>query len=1669
MVSTTPSDPIDLHTLTRSIRCVIEAHEMLRITVHPITRADGRIELVQQVHPVSYFQGNLYTVADFSNESENRQIEMLKDELRDLALTDLRLDEQVFAFKLVVLQTNLALLAVNVHCIVHDSASMFVIIRDLLRYAGGCGEVQVLSLKDQMACSVNVATPDVVREEIDEWKAVLQGVNKVLRLTDPDMPNSPSDCQYTLAPFTHEAQNSLQSISRILGVSKTVLLMAVLTCALGTLAGQDDCLLGLISPNRTDEERNYIGCYANALPLRVDFSSGMTFKQLVGVVSKNWDMVVNSSVCLTDLVNTIPCLKRKPDQDHSLFRIFLSENSFNMTIPTLVGIQDAIVDVKFNQNFHINCQTDLVVNIRPKGLQVQNSSLHYQFLKHCLNPNIISIFHTEVSSFLLQAETNLNGAVSFDSFPKLKILSEWRNRIIPNLPQLNLPLNMSPKTEDPYVVLETVVNTFELKFQPSLLMAAFAYVMCRYCDQDRIGVLLVRNRKVVGLCFDRLTGLIERVIESFTIVVEQNSEFELAISEFNAVMKSLEKYRDCKYLVWCEDDTDPTCLQLSTGMHVNFTPFGNSLLLKLSSRTEWFDNITLPTIVKSFEYFYKNVGRYRFEDVPIEHMSYWQKNVTYDARPQLGYISHNKCYITQLESKTQRYQNYVALSHLDNHMTYTMMFQQMLILGAMVHKNSIKYGGNHIGIYLTRSPLLYVAMLAILRAGLAYVPIALDLSRQLILSTLKHSRVNIVLTESALLPNLNGYTGKVICVDALLLFEEPFNRPIVPETNSQTLSCILFTSGTTGTPKGVMMSNRNLLQAIDNAFVLSTPAESAITLAATDLIFDAHIIDSLTPLLRGCRLVISEGVANMLPGVTHAFATPSSILSVDIPDSICSLVIGGEEFTRGCYEKIKHVRKVVKIYGPTECSVFVSCLDVSNLYDPDDPCNIGEIVPGCSYQILNSFGKSVPPGFPGILYISGYNVTKGYCNNMDLTKQSFHYIGDGYIYCTGDHVRLLHDKGMLRFIGRMDYRVKFKGYSFDMLEVETAIRSFPSVSNACLFIHDRDKPSAELIACVSPDDVSIGDLRCHLQSFVPSFMIPKVFVPLKEFPLNKVGKIDRARLKTIVDSIMDSEETSRETKRLAKELVIIFAQVLEVESESFSIEDNFLAKGGNSLLAVTLAIVINQTLCTDVIHASHLLKHLTPLGLANHIAEKNCDIVIAEEPKRKSISDKAISEFLINPGDDFDKISFANICSELMSTTQSCVVIPKEANVKGTIRESGRVSFSFIQDCQYKKENVLELAIQIPDTQGPMLPVQHYYKKVLPIQALQLVAHPESLVDFGFLDSVPPISFSNRFHEALESGNYEVASASLAEVTTVSMPPEIIEAYATVYNCPEEMFLKHIKARSFLSFKPSRPVVTLRSPITTEDSLFFIHGDVTGRTRSYLLLAKGYKLRSVALQHTINTPTDSFANMAIYYAEAILSVQPQGPYSLLGLGYGACLTYEVAHLLVAEGQRVKLLVMINDSPVHEYRPALFDLYGRPIPGTALDPMVFFTRLLNLPFPHSKLSLSPDRSDLQNIVDTLAEMFEWMDFTAEDLTTLYMTFYSKIKCLWEHTASVTADGIDACVLIRDESHPFFKSEDFGLSQLLNPAILEVATCDRSIGHLMQQATVDFVLETISKYL
>ncbi len=504
-----------------------------------------------------------------------------------------------------------------------------------------------------------------------------------------------------------------------------------------------------------------------------------------------------------------------------------------------------------------------------------------------------------------------------------------------------------------------------------------------------------------------------------------------------------------------------------------------------------------------------------------------------------------------------------------------------------------------VGVFLERSPAFVVAALGVVGAGGAYVPLDPAYPPERLRFMVGDCAAPVIVSSAELAPRLPSWPGRLVLIEDV---EAPaaVSRPAA-RGRAGRLAYVMYTSGSTGVPKGVCVEHRGIVRLVCGAdYAELGPDEALIMLAPTA--FDASTFEIWGALLNGGRVVVPPpgplsveevGAIVRRHGVTTIFLT--SVLFDQIVDAGPDALAGVRQvLAGGDVLSSDHVRRALQglpgcavsnVYGPTENTTFTTHHRMRSPADVDPVLPIGRPIANSRVYVLDEHLGLVAPGVAGELYVAGDGLARGYLGRPELTGERF--LPDpfgapgGRMYRTGDRVRHRRD-GALEFLGRVDDQLKIRGHRVEPGEVAHLLRRHPGVADAVVVAREDTPGDRRLIAYVVPDRAGRGDLRAALlrlaREQLPEYMVPGDVVVVDELPLSANGKLDRARLPAPGPRRTGGAPAE---STLEREVGDVFSDVLG--GEEVGIHDDFFADlGGHSLLATQVVSRLRAAFAVDL-------------------------------------------------------------------------------------------------------------------------------------------------------------------------------------------------------------------------------------------------------------------------------------------------------------------------------------------------------------------------------------------------------------------------------------------------------------------------------------------------------
>jgi surfactin family lipopeptide synthetase A len=632
----------------------------------------------------------------------------------------------------------------------------------------------------------------------------------------------------------------------------------------------------------------------------------------------------------------------------------------------------------------------------------------------------------------------------------------------------------------------------------------------------------------------------------------------------------------------------------------------------------------------------KKIITYRLlDDKCYDHfVNVWQHVRTYPD---------NKTIHARFEEQVEKTPHNIAITYQSRFLTYRQLNEQSNQLAHYIQRSYRVKTDRMIALSLERSEYWIIAILAVLKAGCAYVPIDPFYPEDRIHYILEDTKAAVIITQARYLNYLEKKHENVLAIDTLLLnktLSQELTCNPVSDASGDNLAYVIYTSGTTGKPKGVLQPHHNverLFLATDNWYHFN---EQDTWLLFHAYVFDFTVWEIWGALFYGGKLVIPTIEQIRDPAlyyelcyrekVTVLNQTPQAFYGfIDVAvdrkgaqylSSLRYIIFGGDKL------EYKHLKPWIEIYGDanpilinmygiTETTVHVTYKVIKKDSLGNSSC-IGQPIPDQYLYVLDNFLLPVPIGVIGELFVGGAGLARGYLNQSQLTQERF--IKDPFIeymteadaarnkaknssakciYKTNDRVRWLAN-GDLEYIGRNDGQVKIRGYRIELREIEQTLLHHPCIKQTIVVEknqNDDDNCSYLVAYYIAKKTLNDTEIRNYLLTQLPEHMCPNVFIGLKQFPLNRNGKVD---IKALPEALVKKQGEYKAPHNSSESIICdAFSRVLDVKRVGLT--DDFFALGGNSLSAIRLVSLLQHSFLINVAAVFHLR---TPQNMANELS-----------------------------------------------------------------------------------------------------------------------------------------------------------------------------------------------------------------------------------------------------------------------------------------------------------------------------------------------------------------------------------------------------------------------------------------------------------------------------------
>lgn len=702
-----------------------------------------------------------------------------------------------------------------------------------------------------------------------------------------------------------------------------------------------------------------------------------------------------------------------------------------------------------------------------------------------------------------------------------------------------------------------------------ITLSAFTLLLSAYTNQKDIVLgTPIANRHIQGT--ENMIGFFVNTLVIRSVISSEDTFSEL-INKNNAQMVEAQKHQDLPFeqivdvlqdekdlsrnpifqiMFGFQDiDEDIECNDLFTSvnenLHLNSTKFDISVMHKknivnFTFATKLFKEKTIEELAKTYELVLKQIVKN--PEIAISDIIYSSELEHKDEEEYPNITVHQL-----FEKQAELYPDNKALVFGENSLTYKELNQ---ISNKFAHTLIDNYGvvpGMHIPILMKRSEKFVIAILGILKAGANYVPMNLEYPK---------ARIDYI-TEKV--------NASFIVTDDFQISSMDVTNPNVP-VSENSLAYIIFTSGTTGVPKGVMIEHHGVVNTIYNQIQLFNITSETKAVHFANFVFDVSVSELFYTLLAGATTYLLDDQSRMDYQLLKETIEKNNISLATIPPAVLNsedllpvdiLIVAGEPTPNNIYRAYENSgTTMVNAYGPTETTIYATI----KVYEHEmNSNNIGKPLKNVTAYVLNNSLHKVPTNAIGELFIGGAGLARGYIGDEEKTKSSFIYHPKfGRLYKTGDLVKLLLS-GDLIYIGRNDFQVKVRGFRIELGEIETKLMEQDSIVQCLALVKGNN-----IVAYYK------GELKNTLEGLLPTYMLPASYVQIDEFPLTLNGKID---LRKLPEPVIEHREFIEPENDREKEIAKAFMELLEIDK--VSVLDDFYKLGGNSILALKLSNKIN--------------------------------------------------------------------------------------------------------------------------------------------------------------------------------------------------------------------------------------------------------------------------------------------------------------------------------------------------------------------------------------------------------------------------------------------------------------------------------------------------------------
>jgi amino acid adenylation domain-containing protein len=714
-----------------------------------------------------------------------------------------------------------------------------------------------------------------------------------------------------------------------------------------------------------------------------------------------------------------------------------------------------------------------------------------------------------------------------------------------------------------YTIL-TAIYSFLLK---KLITDFDGYVVSNCKDQDN-SVLLSLPVDLNISFKEYLQNVKDEVLESLKHGSDSVEDLDLSIFSSFSINVNSEKDFDCKGLLFD--------IKISEN---------NDIDIQVAYLNGFVKKEIIAYLVQHFTYFLVNLKKYiEFDLSAYSLLTEEQKSeLIVDFNDTNIAYPLDKTIVDLFEEQVTKTPDNIAVIFNETKLTYSELNEKANQLAHYIEANYTINSGSIIGVFLAKSDFGIISLLAILKLGVAYMPIDTHYPQERIDYLIKDSGLKILICDDEVAID-NCVTIALQSINLDKKSKENINKNIL----SKDLAYIIYTSGSTGNPKGVLIEHRgNVNMSLDQIRSFEIVENDKVVWFAS-VAFDASISEIMMSLYSGATLCIptEETIKDKIEFVKFLKKTKASVVTFppsylgllsenDISGLRCIITAGESANSTKAIEVIKSGIDYYNAYGPTECAVCVSIYKVTSKDFEKVSLPIGKPIANTKIYILDDALQLVPIGVTGKLYVSGTGLARGYLGKVELTDEKFivnPFIEGERMYDTGDLGCWLPE-GNVEFLGRKDQQVKLRGYRIELGEIENTILQYSEdIKQVAVEVRENNQEKVLVAYFVSAAYINKSGFRSFLQEKLPEYMVPSFYILLEKLPLTPNGKVDRKALPDVTGDDSIRTEYVAPVNKTEESLVLIWQEVLGIDK--IGVTDNFFELGGHSLI---VSQIINRT------------------------------------------------------------------------------------------------------------------------------------------------------------------------------------------------------------------------------------------------------------------------------------------------------------------------------------------------------------------------------------------------------------------------------------------------------------------------------------------------------------